>query len=468
MSKADKNDLIYFKEACDKTYTASRSKDSDSIIQQTVDGKDIFPKTIAEAVIMSDGKTLEEFMQSGGGNPITRVEDMTISGVTAITSTGTYQYGLAFSPNNYNVDIESVTVTSDCSEITISNVSAAGFTMNVNSVPSATSHKLTLAVKDKLGSLFTKEFAFTVKVEPTDMTITGSQTIENGASSRYTISYTPSGYNVTPTVTVTSNQPSVPVSNIMPSMFVLNPNCEESLSVELVIKATFPSGRVITKVYHVEVNCGPDYDAIDEYGVGIMTVNGKFYSDSASWINAGSPTANGIAVSDGTYRFCIAKDIIQHVCSTAPYKDQEYWGAYNTKVSGVYTKTTKYDARADYNGVANTDAIVANVTSSDQKFTKFPWSAAGLCRQFTFPDGSKGYLGALGEWDLVQDSISKINTLMSAIGGAQIDTNPYGSPKYWSSTQYSGNDAWYWDFDSANWINYTKHHTIRVRAFSAF
>ena len=248
-------------------------------------------------------------------------------------------------------------------------------------------------------------------------------------------------------------------------MFKISPNCTDSLTASITVTATFPSGKVITKTKSIEVNCGPDYDAIDQYGVGIMTVSGEFYPDSASWINAGKPTANGVAVSNGTHRFCIAKDIINHVCSTSSYPDAEYWGACSKTVSGLTTTTSSTTAKADLNGVTNTDAIVKNVTSTDSYFTKSPWSAAGLCRQFTFPDGSKGYLGACGEWKLVQDSINKINTLMLAIGGDQIDIWTY--TYYWSSTQYDSFLAWNWNFSNESYLS-NKYDYNRVRAFSAF
>lgn len=188
----------------------------------------------------------------------------------------------------------------------------------------------------------------------------------------------------------------------------------------------------------------PDYTILDAYGVAIMDIKGKFYSDSASWINAGRPTVNGIAVSDGTHRLCIAKGIINHVVSTNSIDDRECWGAYNISVSGVDTSTSSSIIQLYFNGVANTDAIVAKVTSSDGYFTKAPWSAAGLCRQYIFPNGVNGYLGSCGEWNLVQNSISKINTLMSAISGAQIETSK--SSSYWTSSQYSKTYAWVWYF----------------------
>ena len=65
-------------------------------------------------------------------------------------------------------------------------------------------------------------------------------------------------------------------------------------------------GQVVTVQKTVTIDCTPDYDLIDELGVAIMDIYGKFYRDADEWIEAGRPTPNGIAVSDGIHRFCIA------------------------------------------------------------------------------------------------------------------------------------------------------------------
>lgn len=225
---------------------------------------------------------------------------------------------------------------------------------------------------------------------------------------------------------------------------------------------TFMDGQIVTIAK--KETATPDYNAIDEYGVAIMDINGKFYQTKDAWQAAGKPTANGIAISDGTHRFCIAKTMVEHVCSTSSNRDSEYLGAYNMQVRGIITTTDATIATQDFNGVANTDAIIANVTSSDGYFTKSPWSAAGLCRQYTFPDSSNGYLGAVGEWQMVQNKINEVNTLMLIIGGVQLDVSSY--PYYWSSTQYSSKHAWLWAFNNADCGYGEKSGNFRVRAFS--
>ena len=55
-----------------------------------------------------------------------------------------------------------------------------------------------------------------------------------------------------------------------------------------------------------------------------------------------------------------------------------------------------------------------------------------------FNNGKKGYLGAAGEWMKVFNNLSAVNTCMSKIGGREISKSDY----YWTSTQYTGSDAW--------------------------
>lgn len=471
MSKADKNDIIYFKQACDRTYTTSNNVEQNGVVQQTMNGSNVYPKTKASAVVMSDGKTLEEAMQSGGAGSIIRIDDVTIMGSTSLNNTGTCYYGFSFSPSNYNVEIESVEVTSDCSEITISNITTTGFKMNINSVPSAIEHKLTIKVKDKLGTTATKEIPFTVAIPATTISVNGSTELDastGSSTANYTVSYSPS-YNVPiKSLQVTSNNNKLSVSNVTTSGFKLTATTTDDFTATITLNATNDLGNVITKTVSINVTCGPDYDAIDEYGVAIMDTKGKFYKTISDWDNAGNPTVNGIAISDGTHRFCVATSAIRPVCNTAGVADAEFWGAYNTQVSGVTTTSTYSVARQDFNGMANTDAIVANVKTSDGHFTKSPWSAAGLCRQFTFPNGAKGYLGSCGEWGLVQNVLGKINEFMDEFGGAIIANGSTTQPVYWTSTQYGPTYAWYYNIYSNVIVGSNKYsNNLRVRAFCA-
>ena len=473
MSKVDKNDLIYFKECCDKTYATSKNVDSESLVQQTVNGNNVFPKTKAKAVIMSNGKTLEETIQSGGTSSIVRVNNVAVLGGTSFTSTGSQQFNITLSPNNYNVEVESVEVVSDCSEITFSNITTTGFKMNINSVPSAINHKLTIKVKDKLGTSATKEVPFTVTIPATTINVNGSTELDastGSATANYTVSYSPS-YNVPiKSLQVTSSDTKLAVSNVTTSGFKLTATATEYFTATLTLTATTNQNKTITKTMSVNVNCGPNYDKIDDCGVAIMDINGRFYEDAAEWRAAGSPIVNGIAISDGTHRFCVSHYETESVNYPDAYNDTDYWGSNGIHINGVTATTDNTTAKTNFDGAANTNIIINNVKSSDGYFNEHPYSAAGICKEFTFPNSESSYLGSCGEWNLIQGAISTINTLINAIGGNLIDTNPSAYPYYWTCVQFSttGYAAWRWNFKTSNCEYNDRSLANRIRAFCSF
>lgn len=466
MSKADKNDLIYFKQCCDKTYATSKNANGSGLVQQTVNGSNVFPKTKAKAVIMSDGSTLESAMQA------VSVNEVVISGNPTLMGIGIYKFGISLYPNNYSVNVKTIEVTSSHSGLVISNITKVGFVVNVNSIPASASQTLTVKVTDVNNKVITGTLAISVNNEPTSLKISGSTEIDNETANNYTISYSPSDYNITPSsIEVSANPSSFVVSNKTNTGFTLTPNCSESVTANITVTATMPSGNVITNTISIDVSCGPDYDKIDDCGVAIMDINGKFYEDAAEWRSAGSPAVNGIAVSDGTHRFCIAKDMITKKCYTgSSVQDVEYWGAYGTLISGVTTVSSSSGSetvKTDFAGVANTNAIVSAITASDGYFTKSPYSAAGLCREYVFPNGAKGYLGAGGEWNMVNNSINTINTLINEIGGSPLaNSNVY---IYWTSTQQTKSQSWRFGLIKSSGCNTVyRYETARVRAFCSF
>lgn len=63
--------------------------------------------------------------------------------------------------------------------------------------------------------------------------------------------------------------------------------------------------------------------------------------------------------------------------------------------------------KTDYDGVGNTEGMLKVDVSG----------AAYLCNNYIFPNGSKGYLPACGELDLIVTNSQIINEAMELIGG---------------------------------------------------
>lgn len=162
--------------------------------------------------------------------------------------------------------------------------------------------------------------------------------------------------------------------------------------------------------------------------------------------------ANGVAVVRPiSSSFVIAK-------ANGPYLA---WGGYSTTITDIVTSTSLSTAVLDNDGAGNTSKIIeqlAGVTDS-KGVTGAP--AAEYCKNYTFPNGKTGYLGALGEWQAVYNNKTKVNSAMSLIGGTSFNTSSY----YWSSTQYFSYYSWLLYLYSGYSYCDDKSYTYCVRAF---
>ena len=186
------------------------------------------------------------------------------------------------------------------------------------------------------------------------------------------------------------------------------------------------------------------YNVPKTLGVYIQHIDGNLYTTD-DWTAGGfaNEVANGVAVITDNAGFVIAKESLGTMA----------WSSNTSNaVEGVMLTSDSATAKTDYAGAANTALIAAIDTGK----------AAYSCANFTFPNGAKGYLPALGEWAEAYAHKADINAAMTLIGGSAI-SNDY----HWSSTQYSAVRAWnlYWGNGFASYD--TKDYSNSVRAFSA-
>lgn len=226
-------------------------------------------------------------------------------------------------------------------------------------------------------------------------------------------------------------------------------------------------GQVVTVQKTVTIDCTPDYDRIDELGVAIMDIYGKFYRDADEWIAAGRPVPNGVAVSDGTHRFCIAMQGVEAVSSlktlmdqdiislnaSFSYNDIQTWGFPYLTTEEVFfsqedvdfaKKNFEKNAGAvnlllmelggSYDREAAISLLKALFVSSGMMYVGF--DATAMCLLDSFPNSNDGYLGSSGEWYLASTLNKRIDSLLAAIGGKPLSDTP--NPVYWTS---SGNGA---------------------------
>lgn len=180
-------------------------------------------------------------------------------------------------------------------------------------------------------------------------------------------------------------------------------------------------------------------------GAFIQHIDGKLYTtDQWSAMGFTNDEANGVAVISDNAKFVIAKTSF----------DAMAWSSdASNAVEGVMLTSTLETAKTDYAGAANTALIAVGDTSG----------AALACANFTFPNGAKGYLPALGEWADAYNYKVDIDAAMTLIGGTTLV-----SGFYWSSTQYGASEAWYMGWNKGSTYGITKSSTSTdVRAFSA-
>lgn len=173
-------------------------------------------------------------------------------------------------------------------------------------------------------------------------------------------------------------------------------------------------------------------------GVFIQDINGRLYQIN-KWDS--TKTANGVAIQTDNASFVLAlTDASPSYCT---------WGT-RSNIAGVNNSDSKATVKTYFNGEIETDSIIANAASS---------IAASYCKNYIFPNGQQGYMGAGGEWWTVLSYKNDIITAMEACGG----TTP--SKDYWCTTEQVGsNRAWAADWEGADLTNYNKSSSSSVKA----
>ena len=118
------------------------------------------------------------------------------------------------------------------------------------------------------------------------------------------------------------------------------------------------------------------------------------------------------------------------------------------------TSIVTNNACADFNGASNTSVLVGLGAA---------YSAANACHLYSAPGIVAGewYLPACGELAYIMPRFNQIQSSLSTVGGVQLVAASY----FWSSSEYSSDDARYVDTYGGNVCYYGKDGTLYVRAF---
>lgn len=195
-----------------------------------------------------------------------------------------------------------------------------------------------------------------------------------------------------------------------------------------------------------ERNCNIVY-VYNPYGVFIQGISGTLYNET-DWNNQETP--NGVAIVTENCSFVVALEDAHSSSS---------WGGYGKSVSGVTTATSLSVAQEDYDGEVQTAKIISGLSGYyDGYATGAP--AAEACSAYTFPNGKKGYLGALGEWQQLIYNKDAVVSAMNKCGGADLFN------QYLTSTQYNKASIWYLYFYYSEFKTDKKSVQYKVRAFT--
>ena len=181
-------------------------------------------------------------------------------------------------------------------------------------------------------------------------------------------------------------------------------------------------------------------------GVYIQHLDGKLFT-SEEWSAQGfaKEDANGVAI--------ITNDC-QLLMNPMRIKDHTKWvDRDGLSVLGVLATDDEALAKTDFNGIENTSLIYQQATEIGAIAP-----ASALCKNYVFPNGETGYLGAAGEWGAVAKHGDKV------VEAARLLGNPYFNSTgwvIWTSTQASESKAWVvqWSASKAQFVFSTAYKT---------
>lgn len=373
---------------------------------------------------------------------VLKVDTVTVTGEIRINSTKARNYQLSYKPTNATVNVSSIQVTANSQNVSISNVSTSGFTLTPVSLP-VNEEPVQLNIKVTLEDGSSFDATHTIRLQGVLLSIDGAEETEvvNGkGSSDYKLSISPL---VSVSVqSITSSNAAIKVVNISGYSFSLSvDDITEDTMAEITAKVIYDGDELTTtkqvKFTTKEEHATNDKASLDTEGAMIIDVNGMLYTKDA-WNAAGilNEDAEGIAISDGTHRFIIAKKSVNVKIGGVRETGMTWydWGAVlnyeGTLVNGQFTTESDAQALTDFNGKTNTDAIIASLSDT----------TVGQIRDGKqFPSGAAAYLGTVGQWNIINGKLTLINELLNIIDGEVIGKDTYQE----TSTQYDKMDEWY-------------------------
>lgn len=162
---------------------------------------------------------------------------------------------------------------------------------------------------------------------------------------------------------------------------------------------------------------GEDVPAPSYDNIGILLKDGTNIPYSQTADSYAKEDVEGITYTDSDCSFCMSLDELEAAAFGAS-------GDLATLPDGM-TSLTFRQSISDFDGQGNTEKLAQVLTSHDYAVWK--------CKDYMFPSGQGGYLGAIGEYHKVTENFDVINELIAKCGGTVL-TNRINEYYLWSSS----------------------------------
>lgn len=140
----------------------------------------------------------------------------------------------------------------------------------------------------------------------------------------------------------------------------------------------------------------------------------------------------GVALITDNQKIMIAKEDATDGTNTTMY-----WGynLYNMNVAGITETTDSNSAKADFNGKANTAAIIAAYTEHSVEMNSR--DMAKVLQELNTAEDTDWYIPSAGQLYEIYTNRTSIDEALTTIGGTT-----YASDIYWSSSEHSSSSGW--------------------------
>lgn len=245
-------------------------------------------------------------------------------------------------------------------------------------------------------------------------------------------------------VTVKSGDTTVSTQTWQGTPIKVEVPCDKDVTIEAAVVKMYMKPKALkyipSPLYNREVTF--TYKAL-EIGVFFIDINDNLINGD-SWDN-NKDTIVGVAL------------ITEKVAIVMAPKAKQYlkWSEQAQLVEKVTTTSKYVDAVVDFNGKANTEAIVSALGTKA--------GAAYYCSNYTFKNGKKGHLMSAGEAREMCLNVITLSSMLNSLDSSSINFDT--GNKYWTSTQAS--DSLTWVIDNKMAIasfnkTYTQPYTIPI------